>query len=1727
MPLHNIDQLKATYKYILIGFSLVALSAMFPYIGAGITLVLALKYTSRDMKGFRHKLMMLLMVTALLSSVGMQVHQNADVATSAYAYLSGSCYNGQSKYSTTNFYVSSSGSFSSDSAMSKYVQVYYRYNSGSWSHLTYYVSSTGTSASHTFYIGYFPDLAYVEFYFYAYDFISSNNKASSRYPYSGQCSFTISNYNTAPTIYAPSPSTSTSESSPSSQNYVSGRSGTVRITDSQNNDILQYAYYDTKASGGSWVGHGGSQMSETSSGSTYWNWAFPTQSWGTEVRFRFKAQDTHLAYTWSPYYYYVINTDTTPPSLTKPASQSIWVGENQPTTLSFTCYDAVYLRTSTTYLTDVHTDVRYRSSSNGVWTDLFPNQYNYPIQSVSYYWSGGYWHMDVTTKGVFNSYQEFYGECTDNSNNYASNSGATDRVYTSDTTPAVVNQPSFSSTFKYTNQQLDFSVYATEVSPSYIQRVQLQYCIHDTAPNGCTPDSDWVTVSDDMLGPNGQTSGTWTGSIPGGVLTTPISQLWVRGNALDNYGLWGHSTTYWIDAITSPAQPISNYASFDTVNAYNGVGFQEDVLNPGSDGYYDIRTMCGGSTTACDIAFSIQGYSPVSGATTYVYFYYQYAADSGNGVPTSGWSAFTSLSSVYHTQQIDPYARYLNGNFVTNDYYIVVPNTFFTPGYWYRFQWKIDDLGGNPAYTDVIRTSLVFPSSSDTSSWVNSPATAPDTTVMLPTFAAMSGVVMTTVFVTSAQSINNIYDSLYYCYGASGCSFRQGGDASPTTSLTPISVLDNGGGNYEFIYNIPISLIPWGRWEANIWRHNYLRFEADFTDIFGNQAIVHSESGVADSYAPTVDLGTITYQTSIANDEIENVTLYAVDEFFGSGFVHDGSSTCDVSTAPALYYIYKNPYAFAAGQPEWSLNTDILNNVNASMTCQLMPGGTWGNATYAQFVYSFPRYAYGSEIALTNVSIFDDSNAVWQDLSTIPHFKVDVDHIPPAISLTVSANPTNLDPTSITVSLYDENNVTFVQYGYAVWRDNAFIPAHFEQNGVWQFFDPSTDPTPPCDVQDPTCIYVPDTFGPGYNWTFVDSSDAKVTITPTVNPIYQNRTDYSIDGIIPAIPMGNDPQHFSAIIFVMAIDEFGNPSYMQVIRDILDLRAPQLDFHGLYGTPEAHKSNLYQFRFSDYGTDANGTDWGGSNMATVDAWTGLSPGAGIHTNSYHESSPGYPEYGTIRRDDYYTGNSYYPAGVPIYYWATGCDLSLNCYTTPYFTYMINDTSPPVIDNPDLSFLTGSATQPTNFSLVAYDVGGVPISNATLRYRVQGTFDWIDNGYTFVQDPVTNTYHFSVPAGNPFDTIEGQVEVFDSEGNSALAFFTYTVVDDLAPTVVQSAKEFAIGEAGTTYIGSSTFISFNNTYTDPVVVVTDSFDQNFTLNATTSQFAMVTSIQSDGFWINQTESGGGDGNTTYQLVNYVVFESGLYKYQGNLVYAGHVNVNGNYTSVMLPSAFTDPVVVSSTNSMNNAEPVNSRIGSIGSNSFALTVEANGTSSPSLTNSEQVAFVAVQNGYYSSNKILSNSNGSQYTYPSAYYATPVVIASLASSNDAAPAFAVLTAVNTTYANISVYEPNNLDFIHSNETVSIMAFMPGDIYAEIAANTTFTVLATITDDSPIVSVTFEYSTDGINYNGWYMTEDTFSQYSASVPYTTGDIYIRITAIDSVGNTCIYTFTYVGVSL
>ena len=135
-------------------------------------------------------------------------------------------------------------------------------------------------------------------------------------------------------------------------------------------------------------------------------------------------------------------------------------------------------------------------------------------------------------------------------------------------------------------------------------------------------------------------------------------------------------------------------------------------------------------------------------------------------------------------------------------------------------------------------------------------------------------------------------------------------------------------------------------------------------------------------------------------------------------------------------------------------------------------------------------------------------------------------------------------------------------------------------------------------------------------------------------------------------------------------------------------------------------------------------------------------------------------------------------------------------------------------------------------------------------------------------------------------------------------------------------------------------------------------------------------------------------------------------------------------------------------------------------------------------------------------------------------------MSDETDLAAAISAVRNITASSFEIASEETNNLDGFHSAELLPYLVLPRGDILATLVQNQDTVIQATVTDESAITSITLRYSTNGgSSWTTVVMNETSFSFYTATLPYTSLDVDIEITAIDDLGNTQTYVLTYRGI--
>ncbi|MCH8905444.1 MAG: hypothetical protein IH840_00015 [Candidatus Heimdallarchaeota archaeon] len=406
------------------------------------------------------------------------------------------------------------------------------------------------------------------------------------------------------------------------------------------------------------------------------------------------------------------------------------------------------------------------------------------------------------------------------------------------------------------------------------------------------------------------------------------------------------------------------------------------------------------------------------------------------------------------------------------------------------------------------------------------------------------------------------------------------------------------------------------------------------------------------------------------------------------------------------------------------------------------------------------------------------------------------------------------------------------------------------------------------------------------------------------------------------------------------------------------------------------------------------------------------------------------------------------------------------------------------------------------------------------------------------------YTFSIPTQNDGDWVTFIASAEDNDGNIAEISHEYQFGDQSAPDIAATIQQTKIGEAGSFATdGNSTFVSFDKFYANPVVIV-----QGVTLNGVyrsggpLSQSVLIHNTSSSGFWASQVEDDyvidgvDTDGYLNYTTVNYFVIEAGTYRIGDLLVEAGTMNTTGTIASYNFLNSFTTaPAVFGSLQHFNvsliNAiERPHSRFDAVTAIGFSHFAEkVTGT----VAETYVMGYIAVEIGLDTTTGLevanVSSLVGDvfvTYNFSHVYTQAPIVISHMSDETDLAAAISAVRNITASSFEIASEETNNLDGFHSAELLPYLVLPRGDILATLVQNQDTVIQATVTDESAITSITLRYSTNGgSSWTTVVMNETSFSFYTATLPYTSLDVDIEITAIDDLGNTQTYVLTYRGI--
>ncbi|RLJ05559.1 MAG: hypothetical protein DRP18_02800, partial [Candidatus Aenigmatarchaeota archaeon] len=290
---------------------------------------------------------------------------------------------------------------------------------------------------------------------------------------------------------------------------------------------------------------------------------------------------------------------------------------------------------------------------------------------------------------------------------------------------------------------------------------------------------------------------------------------------------------------------------------------------------------------------------------------------------------------------------------------------------------------------------------------------------------------------------------------------------------------------------------------------------------------------------------------------------------------------------------------------------------------------------------------------------------------------------------------------------------------------------------------------------------------------------------------------------------------------------------------------------------------------------------------------------------------------------------------------------------------------------------------------------------------------------------------------------------------------YMYYGNETPVISESNKNetlLLVGEAGILEVGSSPItVNLQANYVQPRIFAVPRLQSGiYRSGGVTTQHHLITNVQSGNFTIEQVESPtAGDNYINITNISYLVLKSGVYFIgleNPLLTEVGTTSSSGSYTTLNFQSSFSQtPALLADTQTnINSANQVYARGRSLTATSAQIQTEEDDSSSPSLTNTETIAYVAIEKGTDDINNIQvgdasTSDSFISRTFSLSYSTPPSVVAQLVSENGGDQVYAVTRAISTTGFEIALEEPASKDGGHITESFSWLSVPSGMIYGK----------------------------------------------------------------------------------
>jgi hypothetical protein len=198
------------------------------------------------------------------------------------------------------------------------------------------------------------------------------------------------------------------------------------------------------------------------------------------------------------------------------------------------------------------------------------------------------------------------------------------------------------------------------------------------------------------------------------------------------------------------------------------------------------------------------------------------------------------------------------------------------------------------------------------------------------------------------------------------------------------------------------------------------------------------------------------------------------------------------------------------------------------------------------------------------------------------------------------------------------------------------------------------------------------------------------------------------------------------------------------------------------------------------------------------------------------------------------------------------------------------------------------------------------------------------------------------------------------------------------------------------------ISLQNTYTNPVVITSDS-----TLNSSDSVVVRIRNITSTSFQCRLQETSNLNGLHPDETISYIVGESGYWNVGGSSIQFGSINTNQmiqrGQISIVYPVSYSStPSVLTQVQTYNDVAFVSTRIKTITNSYFTVGLEEEERTNGGSHGIETIGWMSITSGETIDNNIMIETNvvpnvthqNKTVSYQTAFSSTPILLTKLVS-------------------------------------------------------------------------------------------------------------------------------------